>query len=672
MNRIFCNLLIVTIFVSITINQEKVLSNTNLFPTIKEHRAFLKATGKESITTIIQTTEWAEAEATITASLTTNRDNWANTFRTTMELTGGECPECEIYMNQGHPGNPEEYENDALYISETNMNDCVIYERGEEIDHRFNSEINATYPLMEGYELGVTGGDSYYIESGIMIQEDYQDVYWVEWRCALILPDGSSYISPNDDEVNDDSYDQQGWPVEQGYWDLRPDLCPTNVQIKRISDDSIIDVDNPAYVDEQLYASYCVTENEGFWVGDVYSYYYLDDLNFDSGTIYNLSANNIDCENSNNFTVSYTGQHSLSIDSDPNYEINETNEDNNGMTSYFSVIEAPMAPTVTIDDPIHIDWNTVLINWTGNDINNDILEFRWKIVNGGFWTLWGDDTSRILHNLSPGNHYFYVEARDPTNLIGTDNIIYTIDSPITITAIPDQSIIYELSLEFDIFASGGSGLYNYSAVYGNIDSNGHYSWIPYNPVSYNELITVTCSEFESNSNSEDLLITVISPSSIEPLELLFPSIETTLEVTITNTTVNGSSFNYALSLSNETYYDILSELSGNLSSGEQAIVEVMSYVNNNPYELSALLQISINSGIFNSVVELTTQTDCNLASGDVNGDEIVDILDIITTVSFVLENLELDPCQYEVAEINGDGQIDILDIIMIIDIVIEN
>jgi hypothetical protein len=113
-------------------------------------------------------------------------------------------------------------------------------------------------------------------------------------------------------------------------------------------------------------------------------------------------------------------------------------------------------------------------------------------------------------------------------------------------------------------------------------------------------------------------------------------------------------------------------LSGNLSSGEQAIVEVMSYVNNNPYELSALLQISINSGIFNSVVELTTQTDCNLASGDVNGDEIVDILDIITTVSFVLENLELDPCQYEVAEINGDGQIDILDIIMIIDIVIEN
>jgi len=54
-------------------------------------------------------------------------------------------------------------------------------------------------------------------------------------------------------------------------------------------------------------------------------------------------------------------------------------------------------------------------------------------------------------------------------------------------------------------------------------------------------------------------------------------------------------------------------------------------------------------------------------TGDVNLDGIVDILDIVMTVSFILS------VEYNVlADINFDGGVNVFDIIMIINIILEN
>ena len=56
-----------------------------------------------------------------------------------------------------------------------------------------------------------------------------------------------------------------------------------------------------------------------------------------------------------------------------------------------------------------------------------------------------------------------------------------------------------------------------------------------------------------------------------------------------------------------------------------------------------------------------------ILTGDVNGDELVNILDIITIVNIVLDG------QYdEAADINNDGSVNILDIVALVSIILGN
>ena len=57
---------------------------------------------------------------------------------------------------------------------------------------------------------------------------------------------------------------------------------------------------------------------------------------------------------------------------------------------------------------------------------------------------------------------------------------------------------------------------------------------------------------------------------------------------------------------------------------------------------------------------------CDYDIGDINQDNILDVIDIIATVNIVLNNTE----SVESADINGDGEIDILDIISIVNIIL--
>ena len=51
--------------------------------------------------------------------------------------------------------------------------------------------------------------------------------------------------------------------------------------------------------------------------------------------------------------------------------------------------------------------------------------------------------------------------------------------------------------------------------------------------------------------------------------------------------------------------------------------------------------------------------------GDVNQDDLVNILDIVMTVTFILDN-EFN----EFADLNGDGNVDVVDVILIVNIIL--
>ena len=52
--------------------------------------------------------------------------------------------------------------------------------------------------------------------------------------------------------------------------------------------------------------------------------------------------------------------------------------------------------------------------------------------------------------------------------------------------------------------------------------------------------------------------------------------------------------------------------------------------------------------------------------GDINQDEVVNILDIVLAVNGILGTLELTDIELQLADMNNDGILNILDIILIV------
>ena len=62
----------------------------------------------------------------------------------------------------------------------------------------------------------------------------------------------------------------------------------------------------------------------------------------------------------------------------------------------------------------------------------------------------------------------------------------------------------------------------------------------------------------------------------------------------------------------------------------------------------------------------------NIDFGDLNSDSIVNILDVIVTVNYLIGHIDLNTVQLQNADMNLDGTINVLDILMIVDMVLEN
>ena len=58
----------------------------------------------------------------------------------------------------------------------------------------------------------------------------------------------------------------------------------------------------------------------------------------------------------------------------------------------------------------------------------------------------------------------------------------------------------------------------------------------------------------------------------------------------------------------------------------------------------------------------------NIDFGDLNSDNIVNILDVIFTVNYIIGHVEFDPNQFQNADMNLDGIVNVLDILMIVDL----
>ncbi len=60
-----------------------------------------------------------------------------------------------------------------------------------------------------------------------------------------------------------------------------------------------------------------------------------------------------------------------------------------------------------------------------------------------------------------------------------------------------------------------------------------------------------------------------------------------------------------------------------------------------------------------------------VANGDVNGDNVTNILDVVQVVNFIMGNLEFTDAQICAANMNGDAGLNVLDIVQIVNIILE-
>ena len=58
----------------------------------------------------------------------------------------------------------------------------------------------------------------------------------------------------------------------------------------------------------------------------------------------------------------------------------------------------------------------------------------------------------------------------------------------------------------------------------------------------------------------------------------------------------------------------------------------------------------------------------NSLLGDINGDSIINVLDVIQLVNMALGNQEPD---YSTADVNQDGAINVLDVVQVVNLILE-
>lgn len=142
--------------------------------------------------------------------------------------------------------------------------------------------------------------------------------------------------------------------------------------------------------------------------------------------------------------------------------------------------------------------------------------------------------------------------------------------------------------------------------------------------------------------------------------------------------------NSAPSLSDPTYEDgILSitytDIDNNLATVSDVFVEDMGFVmtpNNHIYDSGVIFSANIGTGYNIATlyfsdglenIELEVELGPGCQSGDANADNLINVLDVVSTTNLILNEFsEYNSC----SDVNGDGQVNVLDVVALVNLIL--
>ena len=110
--------------------------------------------------------------------------------------------------------------------------------------------------------------------------------------------------------------------------------------------------------------------------------------------------------------------------------------------------------------------------------------------------------------------------------------------------------------------------------------------------------------------------------------------------------------------------------SGEVAQGESVVIDLEFDTTDLP-QGEYLGYLNINTNIQESVqIPIYMTVGDSLMSGDVNGDQALNVLDIVQIVSYVLGSAEFTDSQVIAADVNGDNTVNVLDIVTLVNLIL--
>ncbi len=427
----------------------------------------------------------------------------------------------EFYLDISFP-----YGVQSVSILDENDWAADAYPAGSTINHRYNGEITSSYILVSGFIQGASGSEN--LELKIRVYPNMSgeiDIYYrgTEWFYT------AQDIDPNDGYGC--SYDQQGWPVycETVMFgpDELPDLDITNIKVNN---------DNSYYAGQEVQLKAYVSEINGQDAGSARVNFYVDGEYVGYDNTANMDANESHTA-SIDYTFSTSGTYEVQAIVDPNDDIPEDNENNNGRSENTTALQNH-SPTVSISG-VSTNGLNATVDWTGNDQDGHTVYFSYQLDNGS-WSGWTTSTSQTFTSLSESTHSFCVKCKDELDLPGnTDCENFTVSinhAPVvTITNITVNG--ESASMTWNGTDSDNDDIsYQYKLDTGNWSSPTSSTSVSYNNLSVgNHTFYVKCSDehnLAGNTDSEAFSIAEINHA---------PTVQiTNVEVTNQNVVINLS------------------------------------------------------------------------------------------------------------------------------------
>ena len=88
-------------------------------------------------------------------------------------------------------------------------------------------------------------------------------------------------------------------------------------------------------------------------------------------------------------------------------------------------------------------------------------------------------------------------------------------------------------------------------------------------------------------------------------------------------------------------------------------------------DYSGFVKILSNGGSATFAVTLTVGEGSEIMAGDINADGILNVLDVVILVNFILEMNIPDPDQFAAGDINADGILNVLDIVNLVNLILQ-